>query len=150
MTNSNLIQIVNGQTLFATQGSVKPWLEANFNLPPWLRYQAEHMLVHALIPAKLKDAQARKYYDFAAVYEMNRLYREGVNGVRVVLYGTSLDSPGRRELLSMQLVSAYYCCPNCLHTRQPGPYKKLVYGGYRRFLRPGHPSDVCQGFPLPW
>ena len=112
------------------------------NLPPWLRYQAEHMLVHALIPAKLKDQQARKYYNFAATYEMNRLYRVGVNGVRVVLFGTSLDSPGRRELLSMQLVSAYYCCPTCLHTWQPGPYKKLVYGGYRRFLRPGHPMRV--------
>ena len=97
------------------------------------------MLIQAIIPYQLKDAQARKYYDFATDYEMNRLFREGVNGVRVTMFGTSLDSPGRRELLSMQLVSAYYCCPTCLHTWQPGPYKKLVYGGYRRFLSPGHP-----------
>ena len=121
------------------QGSVKPWLHFVCNLPPWLRYRAENMLVQAIIPAKLKDQAARKYYNFAASFEMNRLYREGVNGVRVVLYGTSLDSPGRRELLAMQLVSAYYCCPTCLHTWQPGPFQKVVCGGYRRFLMPGHP-----------
>ena len=97
------------------------------------------MLVQAIIPATLKDEASRKYYNFAANYEMNRLYRVGVNDVRVVMFGTSLDSPGRRELLSMQLVSAYYCCPDCLHTWQPGPFQKLIYGGYRRFLRPGHP-----------
>ena len=125
--------------MHACQGSVKPWLQAIHNLAPWLRYQAEHMLVQAIIPSKLKDQAARKYYNFAADYEMNRLYREGVDGVRVVLFGTSLDSPGRRELLNMQLVSAYYCCPTCLHTWQPGPYKKLIHGGYRRFLRLGHP-----------
>ena len=121
------------------QGSVKPWLNALLNLPPWMRYQAEHMLVQAIIPYKLKDQAARKYYNFAADYEMNRLYREGVDGVRVVMFGTSLDSPGRRELLNMQLVSAYYCCPFCLHTWQPGPLRKVVHGGYRRFLPIGHP-----------
>ena len=121
------------------QGSVKPWVHFVCNLPPWLRYRAENMLVQAIIPAKLKDQAARKYYNFAASFEMNRLYHEGVNGVRVVRYGTSLDSPGRRELLAMQLVSAYYCCPTCLHTWQPGPFKKLVCGGYRRFLNPRHP-----------
>ena len=112
---------------------MKPWVHFVCNLPPWLRYRAENMLVQAIIPAKLKDQAARKYYNFAASFEMNRLYREGVNGVRVVLYGTSLDSPGRRELLAMQLVSAYYCCPTCLHTWQPGPFKQLVCGGYRLF-----------------
>ena len=104
-----------------------------------MRFQAEHMLVHCIIPDKLKGQQARKYYNFAAAFEMNRLYHDGVDGVRVVMYGTSLDSPGRREILSMQLVSAYYCCPHCLHAWQPGPCRKTVYGGYRRFLSADHP-----------
>ena len=34
---------------------------------------------------------AKKYYDFAAVYEMNDLHRNGIDGVRVIMYGTSAD-----------------------------------------------------------
>ena len=32
-----------------------------------------------------------------------RVLENGVEGVRVVLYGTTLDTPGRRELLQMQV-----------------------------------------------
>ena len=58
----------------------------------------------------------KKYFDFAASYEMNNLHRHGVDGVRVILYGTTLDSPGRRELLNMQSVAAFYPCPHSLYT----------------------------------
>lgn len=114
-------------------GSVKPVQHIILSLPPWLRYQAKHMLVSMLIPSSLKGNQAKKYYDWAARYEMNDLYRRGVLGVRVVLYGVTLDTPGRRELLNMQAVTAFYPCPHCLHTWQPG-IRTQVYGGYRRFL----------------
>lgn len=91
-----------------------------------------------LIPAKLKGAAARKYYDFAATYEMNSLHLRGISGVRFLLYGVTLDTPGRRELLSMQAVQAFYPCHQCLHTWQPG-LRTQIYGGYRRFLPVGHP-----------
>ena len=69
---------------------------------------------------------------------MNDLHRRGVDGVRVVMYGNSMDSPGRRELLNMQAVTAFYPCPHCLYNPQPG-LRKQVFGGFRCFLPLGSP-----------
>ena len=96
------------------------------------------MLCLAIIPNGLKLQAAKKYYDFAAQYEMNDLHTHGVNGVRVIMFGTSLDCPGRKELLAMQSIQAYYPCHVCMHTWQPGP-DAVIYGGYRRFLPVEHP-----------
>ena len=112
--------------------SVKPIQYWFCNLPPWLRYKLRYMLVHALIPAHLKGQAAKKYYDWLGT-EMTDLFRNGVDGVRIMIYGSTLDTPGRRELLNMQAVTAFYPCPHCLHTWQPG-LRTQVYGGYRRFL----------------
>lgn len=119
-------------------GSVKPIQHMILSFAPWLRSQAKHMLVQMLIPNHLKGKQARKYYDWAATYEMNDLHQRGVQGVRVIVYGTSLDSPGRSELLGMQTCIAFYPCPHCLHTWQPG-LRGQVHGGYRCFLDPRSP-----------
>ena len=121
-----------------TQGSVKPWQIVLLSLPPWLRYKPTYMFCFAIIPNAIKMQAAKKYYDFAAQYEMNALHVTGICGVRVVMYGTSLDSPGRRELLAMQSVQSYYPCYRCLHTCQPGP-SKIIHGGFRRFLPADHP-----------
>ena len=67
------------------------------------------------------------------VEEITPLHRDGVQGVRVIVYGNTLDTPGRREVLNMQAVTAFYPCPHCLHSWQPG-LRAQVYGGYRRFL----------------
>ena len=106
--------------------SVKPLQYCVLSFPPHLRYKTEYMLLQMLIPASLKGQAAKKYYDWAANYEMNDLHGtltvtdcllrghevtlshiplvdNGVEGVRVLLYGTTLDSPGRRELLQMQV-----------------------------------------------
>ena len=117
---------------------MKPWQVCILSLPPWLRYRPEFILCLGVIPNQLKLKQAKKYYDFASEYEMNQLHIYGVNGVRVILYGTSLDTPGRRELLSMQAVTSYNPCPICMHTWQPG-FSSVCYGGYRRFLPADHP-----------
>ena len=116
--------------------SVKPIQSIILSLPPWLRYKVKHMLVHMVIPAHLKGQEAKKYYDWSAAYEMNDLQLRGVGGVRVLLYGTTLDTPGRRELLSMQSCTAFYHCPHCLNTAQPG-LRKQVHGGFRQFLPRG-------------
>ena len=124
--------------MFVAQGSVKPWQLCFHSLPPWLRYKPEFIVCLAVIPNHLKLQAAKKYYDFAAEHEMNALQLYGVRGVRVLMYGTSLDTPGRRELLSMQSASSYNPCPLCMHTWQPG-HTTICYGGYRRFLPPQHP-----------
>ena len=98
------------------QGSVKPWQICLLSLPPWLRYKEKYMLCLAIIPNSLKMKAAKKYYDFAAKYEVNDLHSTGIYGIRVLMYGTSLDSPGRRELLSMQSVQSYFPCPKCMHS----------------------------------
>ena len=113
--------------------TVKPIQYFIANLPPWLRYKIRYMLIHALIPAHLKGKTAKKYYDWLGQHEMSPLYRDGVEGVRVIVYGNTLDTPGRRELLNMQAVQAFYPCPHCLHSWQPG-LRTQVYCGYRRFL----------------
>ena len=120
------------------QGSLKPAQILFDSLPPWMRYKEKYIIVQMLVPAKLKGAAAKKYYDFAARFEMNKLANVGVDGVRLKIYGSSLDTPGRRELLNMQAVTAIYPCPLCLHTWQPG-LTRPIYGGYRRFLPVGHP-----------
>ena len=43
------------------------------------------MLVQMLIPSELKGQCAKKYYDWAANYEMNALHTYGVDGVRVLV-----------------------------------------------------------------
>ena len=91
-----------------------------------------------MIPNALKLKAAKKYYDFAARYELNALQLYGLDGIRVIMYGTSLDTPGRRELLSMQSAQAYTPCPLCMHAWQPG-HSAVCYGGFRRFLPPQHP-----------
>ena len=119
-------------------GSAKPAQCLIVSFPPWLRYKAENIVVHMLVPDKLKGKAAKKYYDFAASYEMNHLHDVGVDGVRFIMLGTTLDTPGRRELLNMQSVQAFYPCPHCLHTWQPG-VSQQVYGGYRCFLPDNSP-----------
>jgi len=92
------------------------------------------MLLHMLIPSNLKGQQLKKYYDWSAKFEMRTLHSRGVNGVRVIVYGTSLDAPGRAELLQMKSHSSYDACPHCHHLFEPGIFKKPCYGGFRRFL----------------
>ena len=122
----------------ASGSTVKPIQYWIGNLPPWLRYKLKYMLVHALIPAHLKDKAAKKYYDWLGRHEMSPLRRDGVDGVRVIVYGNTLDTPGRRELLNMKAVTAFYPCPHCLHSWQPG-LRGQAYCGYRRFLPPDSP-----------
>ena len=118
--------------------SVKPAQFIVLSLPPWLRYQARHMLIQMLVPSQLKGQAAKKYYDFVAHYEMNELHLVGVSGVKVLMYGDTLDAPGRRELLAMESVQAFYPCPHCLHTCQPG-VRRQQCGGFRRCLPKNSP-----------
>ena len=126
---------VDAVPAFANRGlSVKPAEFMILNLPPELRCRAKYMLLHMLLPSNLKGQQLKKYYDWAAKFEMKTLHSRGVDGVRVIVYGTSLDAPGRAEILQMKSHSSYDACPHCHHVFEPGIFKKPCYGGFRLFL----------------
>ena len=57
--------------------SLKPFTYANFSLPPQLRFKNEYMLLQMFLPTNVKGYGQKKYYDFAANYELNDLYYEG-------------------------------------------------------------------------
>jgi hypothetical protein len=57
--------------------SLKPFSYANFSLPPQLRFKNEHMLLHMFLPTNVKGYGQKKYYDFAASYELHDLYHTG-------------------------------------------------------------------------
>ena len=140
LTRIGLQLCVDGFTAFSYGGmSVKPLEFIVLSLPPKLRVRVQNMLLCMLVPAHLKGDQSRKYYDWAADFEMKDLHLRGVDGVRVVVYGTSLDAPGRSELLGMQNHNSMYGCPYCYICFGPGLRTKPVFGGFRRFLPMGHP-----------
>ena len=114
--------------------SVKPVELLILSLPPDVRQRDSNIMLFMLLPQELKTAQTRKYYDWSSKFELNRLHTHGVSGVRMVVYGTSLDSPGRAELLQVQSHSAIYGCPFCYINFDAGISSKPVYGGFRRFL----------------
>ncbi len=106
--------------------SLKPAEFVNLSLPPSVRSKVENILLLMLLPSKLKADQAKKYYDFAAKFELNDLFHQGwdrllfvnktiilflflfihritqttgIDGVKVKVFSTTMDTPGRSELL---------------------------------------------------
>ena len=63
----------------------------------------------------------------------------GIDGIRVKIFGTSMDSPGRAELLGMQGHMGYTSCCVCKHCFSAGigTAKTCNFDGYRRFLKQG-------------
>ena len=108
--------------------SMKPVVWSNFSLPPALRFKTEYMFMHMILPSKAKAHGLKKYFDFAADFELNSLYYTGIlslsllllllllcifvffytvqrqtgtSGIKVKLFGMSMDTPGRHELLGI-------------------------------------------------
>ena len=79
--------------------SMKPFMLVNFSLPPALRFQTQFMFLMMLLPINAKGYGLKKYFDFAATFELNSLYHTGVSGIKVKIFSLSLDTPGRHELL---------------------------------------------------
>ena len=57
--------------------SLKPAEFVNLSLPPSLRGKAENILLLMLLPSSLKGDQSKKYYDFAAKYDLDDLFHKG-------------------------------------------------------------------------
>ena len=92
------------------------------------------MLLHMLLPSHLKGKSLKKYYDWAAQYELRELAETGIDGVRVIHFGATLDTPGRSELLNMQSSASYQGCPFCFHAWDRGLRIKPDFCGARSFL----------------
>ena len=132
---SGLLYCVDGIPAFKPGGlSLKPSEFMILSLPPWERCKPENMLLHMLLPSKLKAVALKKYYDWSAKYELTDLHVHGISGIKVKHFGTSLDTPGRQEILRMESSQAYQGCPYCFHAWDRGPVKKPVFCGARSFL----------------
>ena len=84
---------------FAKDVSLKPVEFFNFSLPPAVRGKMENILLLMLMPSGLKGQAQKKYFDFAAKFELHELYHKGIDGVKCKVFATSIDTPGRAELL---------------------------------------------------
>ena len=59
--------------------SLKPMEFINLSLPPGVRSKAENIQLLMLLPSSLAKGQAqKKYYDFAADFELNDLATKGM------------------------------------------------------------------------
>lgn len=149
---------------FAKDVSLKPLEFINLSLPPAVRGKIDNMLLLMLVPDKLKGRALKNYFDFAAKFEMNDLFSNGIDGVKVKVFSTSMDTPGRAELLGniilcvfvgtlclifvcslypaagLQAVQSYQSCCVCTHTWSRGPRTKCMYDGYRCFVQMGSRS----------
>ena len=124
---------------FAKDLSLKPVECKVLSLPPSVREKIDNILLMMLMPDTIKTGQ-KKYFDFAAHYELRDLYQSGVEGVKVKIFASSMDTPGRAEMLGMQNCQAYQSCCVCTHTWSRGPRTKCMYDGYRCFLPTGSPG----------
>ena len=57
--------------------SLTPVMLKMLSLPPGIRSKPEFMSLLLLLPTNVKNISQKKYYDFAAIYEMNHLFSEG-------------------------------------------------------------------------
>ena len=139
---------VDGVPAFAVGTlSLKPAVFMNLSLPPAVRSKAKYMILFMLLPDSLKGEAQKKYYDFAAEFELNQLFRTGIDVglpplIKVKVFSTSLDTRGKEEINAMQSCMGYQTCPLCTHSwsKPIGRNNKLVYDGYRCFLPVGDPG----------
>jgi len=78
--------------------STKPGGYMNLSLPPTERCKPENMLMVIIFPTAIKDISQKKYYDFMSI-ELHDMFHNGVAGVKVKVFSTSMDTPGRAELM---------------------------------------------------
>ena len=101
---------IDGVPAFANnQKSLKIAQIKFWSLPPAVRDKAEHHALYFLLPDDIKGTQQKKYYDFVAEFELNELFHVGVEGIKVKVFSTSMDTKGREELLGMTCRSVCVC-----------------------------------------
>ena len=100
------VMCIDGIPAFAAgTKSLVPWVWRNDSLPPTQRVLLKNMILYMLLDDSIKHEKQRKYFDFAVDYELNELYNDGVDGVRVKVFCSSLDIKGKEEMSGMYFVS---------------------------------------------
>ena len=84
--------------------SITPGVCMNMSLPPTERAKPANMMLIFVMPSSIKGEAQRKYFNFMARFELNELFHRGVDGVKFKIYSTSLDTPGRAELMGTFLL----------------------------------------------
>lgn len=84
--------------------SLKPWMHKNMSLPPGVRNKIKYMLLWMLMQEEIKAKGQRKYFDFAVEYELNELHFKGIDGIKVKIFTTSMDTKGREEISGIVLL----------------------------------------------
>ena len=136
-TRIGLQMCVDGIPAFAANTfSLKPLEFMNLSLPPSIRGKAHNMLLLMLLPTSLKGPAQKKFYDFAAKYELNDLHHAGVLGVKVKVFSASMDTKGREELLGMlyalMLIRNTNCMICCMQECKPARRTRVVQSVYMR------------------
>ena len=95
LTRIALVGCVDGIPCFRIGGlSLMPSEFFIANLPPEHRTKAGNMIMHMLLDSTLSSKAMRKYYQFAAKFEINQLRNVGVEGVRIIVLANTLDTKG--------------------------------------------------------
>ena len=94
--------------------SLTPWMYQNLSLPPAARAKPKYMLLFMLLEQSTKREQKRKYFDFAARYELNQLSSKGIDGVKIKIFSTSMDTKEREEISGLLFVKCNQCRINNL------------------------------------
>ena len=118
LTRVALLGCVDGIPAFRIGGlSLVPseWIFLNF--APEYRNRAGNIIIHMLLDSTLSANAMRKYYKFAANYEMNQLNQVGVDGVRFIVFANTLDTKGV-SIPSILFHASMYSIPSiypCTH-----------------------------------
>ena len=91
------------------------------NLPPWLRYKVNNVLISALIPSHLSATSQRKYFKQMCIDDFNLLITDGIpcpsrpgKRIKVKIFGQTLDLKGREKFLDQISVQGYMGCSHCI------------------------------------
>ena len=125
------------------------------NLPPWLRYKEDNILISMLIPSTLSATSQRKYFKHVCDYELNPLATTGIPSVsipgeciKVKVFGAALDLKGREKFLDQMSVQSYMGCSHCSVYFPKGPGGTgPCFGVARRWLPTIHPLRQQRSYP---
>ena len=77
--STGLQMCIDGIPAFATNTTpLKPLDFVNLSLPPGVRTKVENMLLMMLLPMDVKGKAMKKYFDFAATFELDDLFHNGM------------------------------------------------------------------------
>lgn len=100
----------DGFPVFASNTlSLTPWMFQNFSLPPGARAKPKYMILFMLLQQSIKQEQKRKYFEFATKHELNDLSSKGIDGIKIKIFATSMDTKGREEIAGLYALLFVYC-----------------------------------------